>query len=70
MEHDQEVRYALAETVHTAFRKGVDGVEAMAVHRAITDLPDEQWSAALDWMLMALDTSGYQIVRKQPDKQG
>lgn len=67
MEHDQDARYALAETVHTAFRKGAEGVEAHAIHTAITDMPNEQWSAALDWMLMALDASGYRIVRKQTE---
>lgn len=44
----------LAETVHTAFRKGADGAEAAKVWRAIRALPPEQWDSAIKWMIWAL----------------
>lgn len=45
----------LAETVHTAFRKGCE--DGMTVHRAIRDLPPGNWYSAIDWMIWALRVS-------------
>src|SRR6266481_4023980 len=34
----------LAETIHTAFRKGIDHPQSMVIWRAIRELPSDQWS--------------------------
>lgn len=52
-----ELRDFLAETIHTAFRKGADGAEADKVWRAIRALPPEQWSSAIEWTIWALRVS-------------
>ena len=61
---DGEILMALGETVHTAFRKGCDGKHASAVWLAIKEMPQEQWTGALHWMLHALRATGYDIVKK------
>lgn len=50
----RELEGILAETVHTAFRKGASGDEAHAVWQAMHNLPSEQWESAIDWMLWAI----------------
>lgn len=43
----------LGESVHTALRK-CDAVTDMKVYRAIQDMPDDQWHAAMEWVVSAL----------------
>lgn len=67
-EEEDHIKSILAETVHTAFRKGADSTKAHEAWTAIRDMPD--YSEAIDWMLWALDYSGYQIVKKAPSSTG
>lgn len=62
MTTDSELKGILAETIHAAFRKGCE--EGLSVHAAITKMPNAEWAKAIDWMLWALNESGYKIVRK------
>lgn len=41
----------VSEAFHTAFRKALDSSQATAVWRAISALPPEEWSVAIDWVL-------------------
>ncbi len=47
----------LAETIHTAFRKGIDHPQSMVIWRAIRELPSDQWSTGIEWMIWALRVS-------------
>jgi hypothetical protein len=37
----------LGEGFHTAFRKAIDGPDAMPIHRMISDMRPEDWSAVI-----------------------
>lgn len=47
-------RGVMGETVHSAFRKGSDGVAASRVWDAIHVMPNNQWAQAINWMCWAL----------------
>ena len=67
MSKDDEARHILAETVHTAFRKGADGPGAHAVWTAIRDIPREEWHNALCWMLWCFNEMGWELRKKLDD---
>jgi hypothetical protein len=52
-----ELNDFLAETVHTAFRKGCDGGGSAEVWNAIKRMDPTQWASACDWMIWALRVS-------------
>ncbi len=56
---------ALAEGFHTGLRKGADGPESAAAWRAISDMPAEQYEAAIAFLLWGLETMG--LVTLDPD---
>lgn len=41
----------ISEAFHTAFRRALDSREASVVWRAISALPADEWSAAINWVL-------------------
>ena len=52
---EKRLRQNLGEAVHNSFRKGpTSGSTAMVVHRAITDMDDQEWKEVLDWLAWAL----------------
>lgn len=58
---DTEAAMVISETVHTAFRKGCEN--GHDVWQAIRDMPAENWSEAVNWMIWAMRESGYKIVK-------
>jgi hypothetical protein len=44
----------LGEGFHTAFRKAADYPEAMHIHRLISKMPPDQWTAVIDFVTDAL----------------
>lgn len=60
----EELTSVLAESFHTAFRKGCDGGGSHLVWKAIRDMDNEQWASAIDWTLYCIEESGYKIVKK------
>lgn len=40
----------LAEGFHTAFRKAIDGPDAMPIHRMISNMSDEDWSCVIEFV--------------------
>jgi hypothetical protein len=63
--NEQHIRSILAETVHTAFRKGCDGGGSFQVWTAIRNMDNDQWGNAIEWMIYCLDVSGYEIKQKK-----
>lgn len=61
---DDNARAILAESIHTAFRKGADSEQANKIWHLIRDMPD--WGDVVDWTAWALEESGYQLVKKPP----
>lgn len=51
---ETELNDMLAETVHTAFRKGSAHTNADQIWRLIRDLPPQEWDGIIDWMQWAL----------------
>lgn len=51
---ERELTDMLAETVHTAFRKGSDHPSADAIWKEIRNMPNEEWGKVVDWMVWAL----------------
>lgn len=49
----------LAEILHTAWRKGTDTPSAMAIHRLISDLPDQAWGNYVSCVNRWLYESGW-----------
>lgn len=47
---DSDIRSVIGEGFHTAFRKAVDHPYATVIHKLIGDLPDEDWSAVIDFV--------------------
>lgn len=48
---DRDSRVALlAEGMHTAFRKATDCPQAMKIHRLIEEMPEDDWSAVVDFV--------------------
>lgn len=45
-----DLRAALGEGFHTAFRKAADSAEATVIHRLIGDMQPEEWSAVIDFV--------------------
>jgi hypothetical protein len=72
-EHDIEVwsrddlRSALGEGFHTAFRKAVDGHGSAEIHYAITKMPRKVWGDVLDFVLAGLPQERF-IVEKSRRK--
>lgn len=46
----EDYRHYFGEGMHTAFRKASDHPSAFLIHRLITELPDEEWSAIVDFV--------------------
>lgn len=61
---DEEVRAAVSEGVHTAFRKGSDSAHAHIAHEAVTAMGPEAWGSVIGYLLYGLHLSGYEIRRK------
>ncbi len=49
-----ELRAVLGEAIHTAFRKASDHPDAVRVWRILNRMPEEEWSAILDWIADSL----------------
>lgn len=52
---DNEITYSeltsmLSEGFHTAFRKAIDGPDAMPIHRLIGNMRPEDWSAVISFV--------------------
>lgn len=66
---DADIRSMLAEGFHTAFRKAIDHPYATVIHKLITDLPGEEWSAILDFVAEPL-TAMLRQAQAASDNQG
>lgn len=53
---------SLGESMHTAWRKGVDSASAVIIHKLISDMPGHDWCAyvdtVLDWTKIYIDGLG------------
>lgn len=58
-----EARSLIGGGIHTALRKAVGTAESMVVWDAIDALPDDQWSAALNYLIQGLESMGYRLYR-------
>lgn len=65
MQPRKEFVQILAETVHTAFRKGCEN--GHDVHEAIKKMPNKDWGDAVEWMAWAIEECGYEIKKKGVD---
>ena len=63
-EERNDFKSILSETIHTSFRKGCDGGGSHEVWMAIRKMDGKQWDSAIDWIIWALEYSGYEISRK------
>jgi hypothetical protein len=50
----EDLKSMIGEGFHTAFRKAFDSERAMPLHTMITELPDEEWDAVLEFVLYGL----------------
>lgn len=55
---DEDMRSLLGEGFHTAFRKAIDGPDAMPIHRMISKMDPQDWSAVISWVVWGLKESG------------
>lgn len=62
MAHDADASAILAETVHTAFRKGCS--RGGDVWHAIGEMPPDEWAKAIEYMLWSLDAMDFELIRK------
>ncbi len=65
-EEQEDLHSSACESFHTAFRKGADGGGSDVVHKAISDMADNQWGSAISWAIWAIGfgKGGYYIVPK------
>lgn len=54
----------LGEGIHTGLRKAVDSHESVVVWQAINRLPDDEWHTVLVWLVDALASMGYHLVKE------
>ena len=68
---DPGARSMLAEALHSAFQKGFGGRHVRTIEKAIAKMPNDEWSSALDRILLALGMYGWEVQRQhvlQPPK--
>lgn len=53
-EFSKKFRSYLGEGIHVAFRKGTDSRGALAIWKAIQDLPSDEWSAVVDFVAYSM----------------
>jgi hypothetical protein len=65
-----DLRSALGEGFHAAFRKAVDGHGSAEMWRLIDAMPDRQWRNVLDFVLLCLPQERFIVATaRKPRKQ-
>jgi hypothetical protein len=62
-----ELASLLSEGFHTAFRKAADSTEAVAIHKQISALPDDEWARIVEFVAHGLIVCGVEVDTPAPE---